>query len=126
MHHNLCPRSQGPTLEIVLPFQQATHARSGVDLLLQEDNLQNVEGYVTNRATLDAKKAEAQKLLVVQKELGFNFAQEEDLMVERLIEMEDRDREEFVKNQESHYKKTALERLPKTGAKYQKADATTI
>jgi hypothetical protein len=25
-----------------------------------------------------------------------------------------------------HYKKTALERLPKTDAKYQKADATTI
>jgi hypothetical protein len=61
-----------------------------------------VEGFFAARATPEAKRLEAQKLLSLQNEVGFSFKQQEESTMEKLIELEDRDREEFVKNQGSN------------------------
>jgi hypothetical protein len=94
--------SKGIQLEVVLPIHPPSHSQSGVELLLREDNVQDVEGFFAARATPEAKRLEAQKLLSLQNEVGFSFKQHEESTIEKLIELEDRDREEFVKNQGSN------------------------
>jgi hypothetical protein len=88
-------------LEVVLPFHCETRAQSGVDLLLCEDSIHNVEGFITGRENPEAKFLEAQRLLVEQETVGFNFDQREAAPIGRMVDMEVRDRVEFSKNQET-------------------------
>jgi hypothetical protein len=91
----------GMVLEVVLPFHCETRAQSGVDLLLCEDSIHNVEGFITGRENPEAKFLEAQRLLVEQETVGFNFDQREAAPIGRMVDMEVRDRVEFSKNQET-------------------------
>jgi hypothetical protein len=88
-------------LEVVLPFHCETRAQSGVDLLLCEDSIHNVEGFITGRENPEAKFLEAQRLLVEQETVGLNFDQREAAPIGRMVDMEVRDRVEFSKNQET-------------------------
>jgi hypothetical protein len=92
---------QGLALEVVLPFQQPPQAQSGVNLLLSDDSIQDVEGFLVSRENPESKKLEAQKLLADQQELGFTFNQNLEEPVVRMVDMEVRDRAEFVMRQES-------------------------
>jgi hypothetical protein len=92
---------QGLTLEVVLPFQQRSQPQSGVNLLMSEDSIQDVSGYAIARENPVAKTLEAQKLLGVQKKVGFSFAQNDEIPIDRMIDMEVRDRINFSKGQES-------------------------
>jgi hypothetical protein len=90
------PKPQELDVTVVLPFQQGTQSSSGVDLILCEDSLLDVEGFVSARNNPEAKSQEVQKLLADQQELGFRFNQQQQLPADRMLAMEDRDRGAFA------------------------------
>jgi hypothetical protein len=94
-------RCDGPILEVVLPFQQPPHTSSGVDFLLSEESLHDVDGYLAARANPLSKVLEAEKLLSDQQQLGFNFDQQSEGIIGRMVVMEDKDREEAAKHEVS-------------------------
>jgi hypothetical protein len=94
-------KSQGFNLEVVLHFDTGTNTQSGVNLLLSEDSLQDVEGYKVARENPEAKILEAQKLLCEQKKVGFSFDQNEEAPIGKMVDMEVRDRVECSKRQGS-------------------------
>ncbi|WJX51435.1 hypothetical protein P8452_37634 [Trifolium repens] len=90
-HHN----SEGLNLSVCLPFQVANATDSGLHQLLNDDSINDVEGFIVARESPIVLKLEAQKLLDNQQELGFNFDQDEALPVNRMVNMEVRDREKM-------------------------------
>jgi hypothetical protein len=97
-HHN----PQGLNLSVCLPFQVATATNSGLHQLLNDDSINDVDGFIAARESPIVLTLEAQKLLDNQQELGFNFAQEEALPVNRMVNMEVRDREKMKVDLESN------------------------
>jgi hypothetical protein len=93
--------SPGLVLEVVLPFQQAPQVQSGVNLLLREESLQDVNGFLASRDNPESKILEAKKLMCEQQELGFSFDHNLEEPIGRMVGMEGRDRSEFLKRQES-------------------------
>jgi hypothetical protein len=93
--------SQGLNLEVVLPFEPGSNSQSGLNLLLNEDSIQDVDGFIAARNNPEAKVLEAQKLLSEQHKVGFNFDQNEVAPIGRMMDMEDRDRVESLKRQGS-------------------------
>jgi hypothetical protein len=85
----------------VLPFEPGINSQSGLNLLLCEDSLQDVDGYIEARNNPEAKALEAQKLLCEQKKVGFSFDQNVVAPIGRMMDMEDRDRVDCVKRQGS-------------------------
>ncbi|MCI27504.1 hypothetical protein A2U01_0048703 [Trifolium medium] len=96
-HQNSC----GIDLAVCLPFQNEPLSDSGVRLLLCEDSLKDVDGFIEARKSPLLVDLEAQKLLDDQQDLGVNFEREEELPVEKMVNMEVRDRGELSKCQES-------------------------
>jgi hypothetical protein len=94
-------KSPGINLEVVLPFNSGANTQSGVNLLLSEDSLQDVEGYKAARENPEAINLEAQKLFCEQQKIGFSFDQNEVAPIGRMVDMEDRDRVDFSKRQGS-------------------------
>ncbi|WJX90651.1 hypothetical protein P8452_72524 [Trifolium repens] len=92
--------SQGLNLEVVLPFHPENRAQSGVNLLLNEDSIHDVNGFTLARDNPEAIALEAQKLLIEQKKVGFTFDPQEEAPIGRMVTMEVRDRAEFMKSQE--------------------------
>ncbi|WJX69159.1 hypothetical protein P8452_53444 [Trifolium repens] len=90
---------EDPILEVILPFQQGPQPQSGVNLLLRDESLQDVEGFLAARDNPEGKILEAQKLLDEQLQLGFTFDHQVEKPIARMVGMEDRDREECVKRQ---------------------------
>ncbi|CAJ2637211.1 unnamed protein product [Trifolium pratense] len=86
--------SVGFDLAVMLLFGDEPVAQSGVHLLLDEESLQNVDGFLATRDNQLANKQEANKLLQVQKTLGVVFHGTEEEQVERMVNMEVRDRKE--------------------------------
>ncbi|WJX87784.1 hypothetical protein P8452_69939 [Trifolium repens] len=97
-HHN----PQGLNLSVCLPFQAANVMNSGLHQLLDDDSINDVEGFIAARESPVVLKLEAQKLLDNQQELGFNFDQDEALPVNRMVDMEVRDREKMKFDLESN------------------------
>jgi hypothetical protein len=93
--------SQDFNLEVVLPFHQPQQPQSGVNLLLNENSLLDVEGFAASRDNPQVRILETAKLMKGQEELGFNFGHNLEEPRERMIGMEVRDRNEVVKGQES-------------------------
>jgi hypothetical protein len=93
--------SQDFNLEVVLPFHQPQQPQSGVNLLLNENSLHDVEGFAASRDNPQVRILETAKLMKGQEELGFNFGHNLEEPRERMIGMEVRDRNEVVKGQES-------------------------
>jgi hypothetical protein len=93
--------SPGLVLEVVLPFQQSNQAQSGVNLLLRDESLHDVEGFLATRDNPETKMLEAKRLMREQQELGLSFDQNAEESIGRMVGMEDRDRGEFLKRQES-------------------------
>ncbi|MCI12325.1 hypothetical protein A2U01_0033429, partial [Trifolium medium] len=92
----------GIDLSVVLAFPNASAGRLGVHMLLNEHSMQDVEGFLSARETTDFKTLEAEKLALAQQDLGIHFDTVEGVPIDRLIIMEDRDRGELAKWQESN------------------------
>jgi hypothetical protein len=88
-HHD----SQGLSLSVCLPFPVAITTDSGLRQLLNEDSIKDVEGFLEAHDSPTVQKLEAQKLLCNQQEVGINFDAKEALPINRMVNMEVRDRE---------------------------------
>jgi hypothetical protein len=75
-------------------------SQSGMNMILGEEDLEDVEGYVTRRQEVPVQIAEAEHIIQIQTDLGLNFATSDTTMVPRLMGLEDRDRKE-VEDQEA-------------------------
>jgi hypothetical protein len=69
--------------------------QSGLNILLNEADLEDVDGFVNNRKESIAKLSEAEQIFQIQSELGLNFVEGEQQSVVRLMELEERDRKEL-------------------------------
>jgi hypothetical protein len=69
--------------------------QSGLNVLLNEADLEDVDGFVNNRKESIAKLSEAGQIFQIQSELGLNFVEGEQQSVVRLMELEERDRKEL-------------------------------
>jgi hypothetical protein len=93
---------QGIDLTVVLPIQNPSAAQSGVMALLEEDSLNDVGGFIASRDDPVGKVHEAEKLLQIQQNLGLSFDPNVLIPVDKVVLMEDRDRSELAKWQESN------------------------
>jgi hypothetical protein len=97
-HHD----PQGLNLSVCLPFQSGNVSNSGMRMILDEDALNDVDGFIDGRDSPSVMKTEALKLLENQQELGFNFATTEEESISRMVNMEVRDREKMKNDLESN------------------------
>jgi C4-type Zn-finger protein len=63
--------------------------------------LENVEDFVTNRNDSEAKRQEATLILEIQDDMGLNFVEGKEALVEHLVELEERDREKLARFEKS-------------------------
>ncbi|MCH86280.1 DUF4283 domain protein [Trifolium medium] len=92
----------GIDLTVVLHSRNPPVSHSGVQLLLGEHSLQDVDGFLTSRDDPVCKTLEAEALITVQQDLGILFNSADEIPTDRLINLEDRDRNELAKWQESN------------------------
>jgi hypothetical protein len=64
--------------------------------------LKDVDGFLETRVSPLVIEAEAKQLLLNQKELGFTFVQSDDIPVDRMVIMENRDKGKLTVGQESN------------------------
>jgi hypothetical protein len=99
-HH---PINEEFELSVVLPFHNLGGSDSGVRFLLNDESLKDVDGFIEARGSPTVIELEATKLLSNQQELGMNFVQgQEVLPVNRMVEMEGRDRGKLNVDQEAN------------------------
>jgi hypothetical protein len=84
------------TPPLVVGFQ------SGVDAILGDDCLEDVDGYAHNRKDPGAQLLEAEQILEIQSDLGLDFHEKKEATVTRLVELEERDRVKLLRSQENH------------------------
>jgi hypothetical protein len=75
---------------------------SGMKVVMGEEDLEDVEGYVRNREDPIAKVSEAELILQIQSDLGLNFVEGVNATVENLKKLEDRDRVDLQNYLESN------------------------
>ncbi|WJX33389.1 hypothetical protein P8452_21601 [Trifolium repens] len=92
----------GLELAVCLSFQNENKSESGLHLLLDENSLKDVDGFIAARDSPRIIELEAKKLLQEQQELGFSFNPTEELPWVRMVNMEIRDREKRPFGQESN------------------------
>jgi hypothetical protein len=80
--------------------QQPAGAQSGLNFILKEDSLEDVDGFLAYRKDPDVRKLEVELLLQVQSDLGVEFDAKERLPVDRMLELEVRDNENLERNVE--------------------------
>jgi hypothetical protein len=78
----------------------AETSQSGVNLILGEDSIEDIDGFKEGRTEVVNKTLEAEKIFQIQSDLGLNFVEDKDNSVTRLITLEDRDREDLNKYKE--------------------------
>jgi hypothetical protein len=97
-------QQQVPEMELMvcLPFGNSQRADSGIQHLLNEESLKNVDGFIETRESPRLIELEANKLLEDQQVLGVNFNLEKEVPVEKMVKMEARDKSKLQLNQESN------------------------
>ncbi|WJX55745.1 hypothetical protein P8452_41477 [Trifolium repens] len=80
--------------------QEAVAPISGVNFLLGDDALEDVDEYAANRKAPAAKILEAEEIFEIQEALGLNFVEGKEVTVTRLVDLEDRDREKMGRTKE--------------------------
>ncbi|GAU23742.1 hypothetical protein TSUD_128460 [Trifolium subterraneum] len=65
----------------LVPATEALHgaSSSGVNLILGDDSLEDLEGYETNREGTEAARLEAERILEIQEDLGLSFAERKEV-----------------------------------------------
>jgi hypothetical protein len=92
----------GFVLEVVLPMANPTPGQSGIQLLMGEHSIRDVEGFLAAREDGGGNVLEAEKLVQIQQDLGVSFNSSEQVPVDRLQKMEERDRSELANWKESN------------------------
>jgi NACalpha-BTF3-like transcription factor len=82
-------------LEVVLPLEKSTCQQSGLNWLMGEEDLNDVDAYEVRRRNSETKRMEAEELLQIQQDFGVTCDRKEQNSVARLMEHEDSDREKF-------------------------------
>ncbi|MCI52730.1 hypothetical protein A2U01_0073976, partial [Trifolium medium] len=57
-------------IEVVLPFDEKANPQSGLNFLMGEEDLEDVEAYVTRREDPQAKLLEAEQIIQIQTDMG--------------------------------------------------------
>jgi hypothetical protein len=92
----------GIVLEVVLPAPTPISGQSGVQLVMGDHSLHDVEGFLASRGDPGGALLEAENLIQLQQDLGVSFNPNEQVPIDRLLQMEDRDRKDLAKWQESN------------------------
>jgi hypothetical protein len=71
----------------MLPFQQEPQPQSGVNRLLRDESLQDVEGFLAAQDNPEGKILEAQQLIDEQLQLGFTFDHQVEKPIGRMVDM---------------------------------------
>jgi hypothetical protein len=89
-------RAADPVEAVVSPVgvTDATQ-QSGVNFIMGEDDLEDVEGFIAKREEPIAKISEAELIVQIQSDLGINYAEGAQASVDNLVQLEDRDRAEL-------------------------------
>jgi hypothetical protein len=94
---------QHPTTSVIdaaVVMQGSTAPNSGVNFLMGEEDLQDVDGYALNRKGPEACKLEAEAILEIQSDLGLCFVEGREKNVALLVELEERDKARMVRDEE--------------------------
>jgi hypothetical protein len=96
-------RAADPVEAVVSPVgvTDATQ-QSGVNFIMGEDDLEDVEGFIAKREEPIAKISEAELIVQIQSDLGINYAEGAQASVDNLVQLEDRDRAELNKHVEAN------------------------
>ncbi|MCI27607.1 hypothetical protein A2U01_0048806, partial [Trifolium medium] len=94
--------SPGIDLAAIPPAVTVNSGQSGIQVLMDEQFLQDVEGFLAARHDPGGRRLEAEKLFEIQQDLGLSFHPKEQPPVDILMKMEDREICELAKWQESN------------------------
>jgi hypothetical protein len=89
-------------LEQVVDIEEDVAPNSGVNFLMGSDDLEDVDGFVRNRKGPEAQRSEAEQIMEIQSHLGLSYVGNKEVLVDRIVELEVRDREKMVNVEESH------------------------
>jgi hypothetical protein len=92
---------QGIDLAVVLPFHNGPGLDSRIHLLLNDESLKDVDGFIATRDSPTVIELEAKQLLNNQQEFGVIFDPKQELPVDRMMNMEVRDQGRLPLGQES-------------------------
>jgi hypothetical protein len=85
-----------------IALQRENRGISGVNLIMGNDSLEDVGGFIQNRKGTEAKRLEAEEILEIQEALGLTHTEGKEMTVKKLEELEDRDREKMARDEEGH------------------------
>jgi hypothetical protein len=91
-----------PSVGDAQPANNSESGRSGVNYIMGEDDLEDVDGFIRNKEDPVAKSSEAELIVQIQSELGVIIVDDVQNLVENLMMLEDRDREELNKHLETN------------------------
>ncbi|WJX23811.1 hypothetical protein P8452_12998 [Trifolium repens] len=94
--------SEVSSSSVHLPHQPETQIPE-VNWLMCEDSLENVDNFVELKKHPDAIQAEAAKILEIQSDLGLKYVSEDPTPRDLLVEMEIRDQQKMVENEEAQH-----------------------
>jgi hypothetical protein len=92
----------GIVLEVVLLAPIPNSGQSGVQLVMGDHSLHDVEGFLASRGDPGGVLLEAEKLTQLQQDLRVSFNPNEQVPIDCLLQMEDRDRKDLANWQESN------------------------
>jgi hypothetical protein len=96
-------REAGPVEVTVSPSGvPGAPQQSGVNFIMGEDDLEDVDGFIAKREEPVAKISEAELILQIQSDLGLNHVEGIQASVDNLIQLEDRNRAELNKHVEAN------------------------
>jgi hypothetical protein len=75
---------------------------SGLIHILGDEDLADVDGYISNRQGPVAKRLEAEEILEIQTDMGLNFVEDKEKILNNLVELEDMDKEKMVTREEAN------------------------
>jgi hypothetical protein len=78
---------------------QRVAPQSGVNFILGEELLEDIDGFENNIREPVAKRLVAEQILAIQTDLGLTFQEDNNTTVNKLMELEDRDREQLARCQ---------------------------
>jgi hypothetical protein len=88
---------------ILMPIGEVVRtSQSGVDLILGDNFGDDMDIVELGRNDPGDKRSDAEHILEIQLDLGLNFIEEKEVTVDRLVGLEERDRENLARCQESH------------------------
>jgi hypothetical protein len=102
---DFCSESRAePQKNLLVDFelQKEIGGNSGVNFIMGNESLEDVEGFILNRSGTEAKRLEAEEILEIQEALGLTHTEGKEILMKKMEELEDRDREKMDRDEEGH------------------------